>query len=125
MAYNVKPNMMPYVMNPNMNRITILPKPELPPHIQFLFIARQTLLLKFFVIFSFRPPLAQVKPPAKNKCRSYDPILNPHRDYLALFEENDPPERIIEKNPKQIHEEKKKHLIEENKAKNKDLLKQC
>lgn len=31
----------------------------------------------------------------KLKCRTFDPIINPHKDFIDLFEEDEPPERII------------------------------
>lgn len=77
------------MMMPNLNlgKIPIFPKPEMPAAIQMMFAAR--------------PPLTQIKPEPKRNCRTYDCIINPYKDYITLFEEGDPPERIIEETRKQ------------------------
>jgi len=31
----------------------------------------------------------------KTKCRGFDPIINPHKDYIDLFEDDEPPEREV------------------------------
>jgi U1 small nuclear ribonucleoprotein 70kDa len=62
---------------------TYMPKPELPPHLQSL--------------FNPRPPLPYVKVPVKPKCRPYNGLA----DYVDMFEEGDPPERVVIETPQE------------------------
>lgn len=76
---------------------TYMPKPELPPHLQSL--------------FNPRPPLPYVKVPIKSKCRPYNGLA----DYIDMFEEGDPPEKVVLETPQQ-------KKTREKKAKNDELL---
>jgi len=113
--------MNPMMMMPNLNRIAILPKPEMPAAIQILFAARYFL----FCLVTNRPPLSQIKPAPKNKCRPYDPIINPYINYLEKFEEGDPPERIVEETPRQRKQRLIREKVEAKKQLNKELAKSC
>lgn len=73
-----------------------MPRPELPPHLQSL--------------FNPRPPLPFMKVPVKPKCRSLTGIA----EYADLFEEADPPEKIVQYSEKHLRkiekeERQKKH----------------
>lgn len=102
----------PFMMlNQGMNRVGMIPKPELPLHLQ--------------VLFAPRMPLVYVKPPEKHKCRTLDPMIQPSLDFMTKFEDEDPPEKEeyeskLEKKNKLI-----KQKLEDHKTKVKDALKQC
>lgn len=116
---NMNPKFMMPAQNPQnfmnfpqgMNRVGMVPKPELPLHLQ--------------VLFAPRMPLVYVKPPEKHKCRSFDPIIRPNFDFLSKFEDEEPPEKIFYES---IYEKKMKMEKEKNeefKNKLKEALKQC
>lgn len=48
-----------------------------------------------------RPPLVQIKPPERPKCREYDPLISSTLNFLDKFEEGDPPEVVPYETPKQ------------------------
>lgn len=102
----------PFMMlNQGMNRVGMVPKPELPLHLQ--------------VLFAPRMPLVYVKPPEKRKCRRLDPMIYPGFDFLAKFEDEEPPEKEIYESKA----EKKQKLLwqksEDYKNRIKEALKQC
>ena len=99
------------MMYPPANRMGMVPKPELPLHLQ--------------VLFAPRMPLVYVKPPKKNKCRSLDPILNPNFDIIDKFEDEEPPEKIFVES--KIEKKKKlvKKKIEEHKNELKEAMSTC
>lgn len=41
-----------------------------------------------------------MEPPKTHRCRKFDPIINEYEDYLVKFEDDEPPERIIEETSK-------------------------
>ncbi len=47
------------------------------------------------------------------------------RNYIDLFEDTEPPEKLEYKTPQQIREEERKNKMEEHKAKNKELATSC
>lgn len=88
---------------------------QMPAHIQILFTAR--------------PPLPQLKPPHKGKCRKLDPIFSKYIDYTKKLEEYTEKYPEIEYEPplskrEQIKAERKKKL-EEHKEKINELAKDC
>ena len=99
------------MFNSGMNRVGMLPKPELPLHLQ--------------VLFAPRMPLVYVKPPEKHKCRSFDPIIKPNFDILAKFEDEEPPEKIFIESKAEQKSKMLKQKIEDHKNKIKEALKQC
>ena len=124
MSNQSNPNMNPNFMRQNqppqnnmmmfqnqMNRGAMLPKPELPLHLQ--------------VLFAPRMPLVYVKPPEKHKCRSFDPIIRPNFDILSKFEDEDPPEKIIIESKFEIKSKQEKQKLEDYKNKIKDALNEC
>ncbi len=69
--------------------------------------------------------MTQIKPPPKNKCRKLDGLLSDYKNYIDLFEETDPPEKEEYIPPRELREKQYKNQLEENKAKNKELLQSC
>ena len=94
-----------------MNRVGMVPKPELPLHLQ--------------VLFAPRMPLVYVKPPEKHKCRSFDPIIKPDFDFISKFEDEDPPEREEIESKAEKKSKMLKQKLEDYKNKIKEGIKQC
>lgn len=102
----------PFMMlNQGMNRVGMVPKPELPLHLQ--------------VLFAPRMPLVYVKPPEKRRCRRLDPIIYPGFDFLAKFEDEEPPEKEIYESKAEKKQKLLKQKSEDYKNKIKEALKQC
>ena len=99
------------MMNQGMNRVGMVPKPELPLHLQ--------------VLFAPRMPLVHVKPPEKHKCRRLDPIIYAGFDFMAKFEDEDPPEKEIYESKAEKKSKMLKQRSEDHKNKIKESLKQC
>ena len=89
----------------------MVPKPELPLHLQ--------------VLFAPRMPLVYVKPPEKHKCRSFDPIIKPDFDFISKFEDEDPPEREEIESKAEKKSKMLKQKLEDYKNKIKEGIKQC
>jgi hypothetical protein len=102
-------NMM--MFSQGMNRVGMLPKPELPLHLQ--------------VLFAPRMPLVYVKPPEKHRCRSFDPMIRQDFDFMSIFEDEDPPEKVIIESRTEIKEKKEKQKMEDYKNKINEGLNQC
>ena len=72
-----------------------------------------------------RPPLTQIKPPPKNRCRTMDGILEGFKNYIDLFEDIEPPEKE-ELEPAHIKKERlAREQVEANKAANKEATTKC
>ena len=93
------------------NRPSSLPKQELPIHLQ--------------VLFAPRMPLVYVKPPKRNKCRSFDPLLVNGVDMIDKFEDEEPPVKIFVKSKKEKCEEQRKRREEEEKNRVKEEMLTC
>ena len=70
-----------------------------------------------------RPPLEYAKPFEKAKYRNYDGIVEPARNYMELFENGPPPERMLEETPKDKKLREWKERLMETKKKAKEEMK--
>ncbi len=65
----------------------------------------------------FRPPLEYIPPIKKGKCKPLTSLLGGNRDYMAMFEDTEPPkpqpiEKHQDKKERLKREKLTKHLVE-------------
>lgn len=92
-------------------------KQEMPPHLSILFRARYRLYL-LTTNRIFRPPLEYSEPIEKGKCKPLRGLNDGLRDYMSMFEDQEPPkpkplEKANEKKERIKREKIVKHLLDQ------------